>query len=155
MRYLIRHLGILWSRGGFGRLQGQIMLDSGLQSTYVYGSVAIADLRTGLRLRDHVLQGSRYFSAEEYPIISFVAYEVVQGNHPSKFIAKGELSLRGITHQLELPFRIVKVIDTPAGKTAYFKSEINLYRRELGIGGSSWSLGNRIRVKIAIEARKS
>ena len=155
VRYEIRHLGIFWSRGSFRRPQGQVMLDANLTNTYLYGSLSVADLRTGLRLRDEMLRGSQYFFEQEHPIISYVAYEVIQGKHPSQFIAKGELSVRGITQPLEVPFRIAKVTEGPEGKIAHFKSEISLKRSALGIGGNAWTLGDRIRVLIAVQARRS
>ncbi len=155
VRYAIRHLGIFWSRGRFRRPQGQIMLDSHLAQTYLYGAVPVENLRTGFRLRDEVLKGSRYFFEQEHPMLSYVAYEVVQGRHPSHFVAKGELSVRGLTQPVEIAFRISKVTTGPEGKIAHFKSEFTLRRDKLGIGGNSWTLGQQIRVQIAVQARKS
>lgn len=152
--YRIRHLGFLWSRGTFARPEGQIILGEGLSKAYVYASVPIASIQSGIRLRDRTMKGNRFLDEKPFPTTSFVSYEVRQGKHPSRFIALGELSLKGITHKTKLRFRIVEVKESKFGKVAHFKGELELDRRVFGIGSATSLLGRKIQLQIEIFGEK-
>ncbi len=146
--YRIRHLGLLWSRGTFARPEGQIILGEGLSKAYVYASVPIASIQSGIRMRDRKVQGNRFLNEQAFPTTSFVSYEVRQGKHPSRFIALGELSLKGITYKVKLKFRIVEVKESQFGKVAHFKGELELDRRVFGIGSAASLLGRKVQLQI-------
>lgn len=152
--YRIRHLGLFWSRGTFARAEGQVILGEGLSKAYVYASVPVVSLQSGVRLRDKTVQGKRFFNEKTFPTTSFVSYEVRQGKHPSRFIALGELSLKGITHKAKIAFRIVDVKESKFGKVAHFKGEMELDRRVFGIGMAASWLGRNVQLQIDVYGEK-
>lgn len=152
--YRIRHLGLLWLRGTFARPEGQIILGEGLSKAYVYASVPIISIQSGMRLRDRKLKGNRFLDEKAFPTTSFVSYEVRQGKHPSRFIALGELSLKGITHKTKLRFRIVEVKESKFGKVAHFKGELEIDRHVFGIGSATSLLGRKIQLQIEVFGEK-
>lgn len=115
---------------------------------------ALADSRFDVRIdlasadsqneeRDSTLKGEDFFAVERMPQAHYRA-ERFRRLDDGRFVADGELTLRGITHPVSLTFRW-----TP-GNPAQLQGEAELKRLDFGVGGGEWAdedtIANAVRV---------
>lgn len=130
--------------GTLNILSGEITGDG----TMVTGSFVIdmTSLKVGLTaqkpnqetaLEGH-LKGSRWFDVDTYPIATFVIRDLVPdigGEAPDEYVIVGELTLKGVTKEIEFPATIYQVATGEV--VAVVETEIN--RTEWGINFGSGS----------------
>jgi polyisoprenoid-binding protein YceI len=111
----------------------------------------LAGLTTGDAARDGELPAAQWLDIEHYPEARYVStsFSRVDATH---FIAHGQLTLRGITLPVELPFELVIT-----GNKAVATGGTSLGRLLFGIGqnwGANSDIGDRIDVKINLRAQR-
>jgi polyisoprenoid-binding protein YceI len=75
--------------------------------------IDVNSVNTGNERRDtHLLSGD-FFEADQYGYITFES-ESVRANGENQLLARGPLTIKGVTHQVELPITILGVKDIPA-----------------------------------------
>lgn len=104
----------------------------------------VLSLKTGIGLRDRHLMGEDYFHQEKYPRITLESSsfaKTAQG-----WVLKGTLTMKDkslpITWKLDLDVQ---------GTTWVLKSQPTLNRRDYGIGGSSVTMGDEVRLDLSLE----
>lgn len=115
---------------------------------------ALADSRFDVRIdlasadsqneeRDSTLKGEDFFAVERLPQAHYRA-ERFRRLDDGRFVADGELTLRGVTRPVSLAFRW-----TP-GDPARLQGEAELKRLDFGVGGGDWAdedtIANVVRV---------
>ena len=107
-----------------------------------------------------------FFEADEYPYITFESEQVRQ-TAADELVARGSLTIKDRTHEVELPIKILGVVDVPSemqemlgGVTeiASFQTELQIDRSDYGVGGGSWAAaivaGHKVDITIAVEANR-
>ncbi len=128
--------------------------------------IDVNSVNTGNERRDtHLLSGD-FFEADQYGYITFES-ESVRANGENQLLARGPLTIKGVTHQVELPITILGVKDIPAEmremlggvvEIASFQTELELDRGDYGVGVGSWAaalvVGHEVGISIAVEANR-
>jgi polyisoprenoid-binding protein YceI len=128
--------------------------------------IDVQSINTGNERRDNHLLSGDFFEAEKYPHITFRSEEVrAQGEN--ELIARGPLTIKDKTHQVELPIRILGIKDIPAEmremlggveQVASFQTELEIDRSDYGVGVGSWAaalvVGHEVGIEIAVEANR-
>jgi polyisoprenoid-binding protein YceI len=121
-------------QGSFGQWHAVIRFDPAhLAGSKFDVTVDTTSASTGDSDRDGALPGADFFNATKYPQARYVATDFVQaGTH---VIARGQLSLRGETHPLNLT---VTFAPQPDG-TAQMDVTGTLKRLDYGVGGGEYA----------------
>ena len=85
----------------------------------------------------------------------------------NRLIARGDLTIKGITREIELPITLLGVMDVPeemkhmlggVQRIASFSADAKLNRKDFGVGVGNWAatmvVGGEVTVGIAVEANR-
>ncbi|MEQ1930843.1 MAG: YceI family protein [Parvularculaceae bacterium] len=136
--------------GEFEKFDAKIALDPDNPATaMIEVTIDMTSAATGDQQRDTALPGSDWFKVREFPSARYVATKVVRAADGS-FVAEGDLTIRGVTKPLPLPFTLVI-----AGDAATAKGEATLMRTDFGVGEGEFADGAWVGldVKVTIDIR--
>lgn len=153
--FRIQHLesGLFWGR--FNALEGTARWTLEPRDVPAFEvTVKVANADTGSEKLDGNLQGPNFFNAREFPTIRFAS----TGGTPlgdRHWTVKGDLTLRGVTRQVEVDCVATGIGDGPTGKRAGFECTFTIRRSEFGM---KWgiekppkALGDEVKLVIALE----
>jgi polyisoprenoid-binding protein YceI len=128
--------------------------------------IAVASVNTGNERRDNHLRSGDWFEAETYPYITFKSSSVTR-TAADRLLARGELTIKDVTREVELPITLLGVKEIPeqmremlGGVTqiASFQAGTELDRRDYGVGTGNWAMtavvGADVEVEIVVEANR-
>ncbi|MDZ7292115.1 MAG: YceI family protein [candidate division KSB1 bacterium] len=114
--FTVRHMVIAKVSGKFTEFSGTILYDEkDLKKSSVDVRIKSASIDTENERRDTHLKSADFFDVGNHPEITFVSREIRKQN--GGFVAVGDLTMRGITRQIELPFTILGIIKDSWGNT--------------------------------------
>ena len=156
--FSIRHL-VSRARGNFGDVQGTITTNpADLSTTKAEVTIATASIDTDNAKRDGHLKSADFFDVEKYPDMKFVL-EAVKLTDESSAMAKGQLTLRGITKPVELVVKDISFGKGFGGKDILgFWATGTIKRSDYGMSwnkaldAGSLILGDEVNLDINIEA---
>jgi polyisoprenoid-binding protein YceI len=93
----------------------------------------VSSISTDNEMRDKHLKSDDFFNAEKFPVISFVSKKVknLGGN---KFILTGDLTIRDVTKQVDVPVIYNGTVKDPWGNTkAGFKATGKINRKDFNL----------------------
>lgn len=139
--------------------------DPSLSSVTV--TIDVASVDTGNERRDRHLRSADFFDAESHPHMTFESTSV-RRESAERFVAVGDLTIKGITREVELPITLLGVKKIPEGpmremlggvtRVASFEASTRLDRREFEVGVANWAqtviVGGEVDVRIALEANR-
>jgi K(+)-stimulated pyrophosphate-energized sodium pump len=144
---------------------GSMMIDIGyvnLENTTgnkVYIKINMASLTTQNEMRDgHLKDKEAFFNVKKFPTAIFEANEIVksEGMSPYAYIAKGKLTLKGITKDVELKFTYQgaspQEYDGKKFEVCGFEGETIINRNDFGIDGGG--AAEDVKIEITLEAFK-
>lgn len=139
--------------GEFSRWDADIHFDpANLAGSSVSVTIDAASAATGDADRDQALPTPKFLSAAKFPRAAFTAH-TFKALGGGKYLATGQLSLRGVTRPLALPFAL-----TIAGDKARMNASLALDRLAFGVGQAEWratsALPAAVNVSIAVNARR-
>jgi len=141
--FVIKNFGIN-TKGEFKGLNGTINWDASNPSNSFFDvSVAVNTINTAIEMRDKDLKEAAWFDAANYPTINFKSTKVTATS------VTGDLSIKGKTKQVSFPFTVI-----PASSGFLFEGTFSLNRLDFGIGGSSFSLSDKVEVKLKVYAQQ-
>ncbi|NIK54664.1 YceI family protein [Kribbella shirazensis] len=108
--FVARHRMATRVRGRFDVFEGAVRLDSDdpARST-AWLTIQANSIETGDRRRDAQLRKS-FLDAPAHPVITFVA-TAVERTGTTTFAVTGDLTIRGVTHPVTVPFELTHVDD--------------------------------------------
>jgi len=142
--------------GPFGKVHGSF---SGLKSAFQFnendlsGSKLTASIdpntvNSGVGLRNtHLRNDEQFLNTKKYPEIRFSSRKIVKS--PDGYLLTGDLTLKGITKSIEIPFTF-----SPAGNTGIFKGRFTIKRLDYQIGKEGGSVGSTININIEVPLKK-
>jgi polyisoprenoid-binding protein YceI len=134
--FVVKHMVITNVKGNFTEYSGTIVLDENdLSKSSIDVIINTASINTNNQRRDDHLRSGDFFLADEYPNISFKSKNISTSG--DGYLARGILTMRGISKEIELPFKIIgKITDTRGNIRMGIESELTINRQDYGI---SWS----------------
>ncbi len=158
--FTVRHMVIANVKGYFKEFSGTIIYDENdITRSSVSVTIKTASINTENPKRDAHLRSPDFFDAEKYREITFKSKRILK--EKDGYVAVGDLTMRGVTREIRIPFQILgKVID-PWGNTRLgVEASLKLNRHDYGI---SWSqtldsgglvVGDEVKIDLNIEAVK-
>ena len=148
------------AHGSFDDVRGTILFDeTDVTKSSVSVVIKTSSVHTGNDNRDAHLKSDDFFAAEKYPEATFKSSRIEKRD--GKFVAVGELTIRGVAKEMSMTFTIAGPMKDPlpAGlKRLLVQASLKFDRRDFGI---SWSrltdsgqlfVGNEVSLDINVEA---
>ena len=140
--------------GSFRKWDADIRFDpKDLAHSSASVSIDVGSAVTGDADRDAALPDTPWFFAAKYPKATFVthSFKALGGN---RYEAAGDLTIRGVTKPLTLPFTLAIT-----GDTARMNAAVSVNRLAFGVGQGEWAttevIPATVQVTIALTARKA
>ena len=162
IEFAVKHLMISTVRGRFGAVKGSITIDEANPSnSSVEAEIDTASVDTREEKRDAHLRSADFFDAENHPVMAFRSTSVEQAGR-NRFKVKGELTIRGVTREVELDGTDEGRGQDPwGGQRAGFSATTVIDRRDFGL---TWNqaletggvlVSNEIKISLEIQAVRS
>jgi polyisoprenoid-binding protein YceI len=129
--------------------------------------IAVASVNTGVEKRDNHLRSGDWFEAEKYPYLTFKSTSITRTG-ANEFLAKGDLTIKDVTQEVEMPVTILGIKDIPepmqemlggVKRVASFEGGAEIDRRDFGVGVGSWAetvvVSADVEIEITLEANKT
>ena len=132
--FVARHAMVTKVRGTFNDFEGSAVVD-GTDLTKSTGQLTIqaASIDTRNEQRDAHLRSNDFLAMEEYPQITFVATDVRQAG-PTTLEVTGDLTIRGVTNSVTIPFEFEGAATDPYGNLRVgFEGSAVINRKDYGI----------------------
>ena len=155
--FRVAHLVVAKTTGSFNEFDASFTFDPEDMSSFsLTATIQVASIDTNVEQRDNHLRSSDFFDVENHPTITFTSTSLMMGE--DGVVVVGDLTIRGVTKQIELPITIVGPIQGPGGATVVGiegRTEIN--RHDFGV---SWNnkldngsviVGEEVRIEIDAE----
>lgn len=133
----------------------------------VEAQIAVASINTGSQKRDNHLRSGDFFETQAHPYITFRSTSVRSAGN-GKLIAKGPLTIKGVSREVELPITVLGVKGIPEDmrpmmggvrEIASFETSTTVDRRDFGVGVGDWAaamvVGKDVQIQIALEANRT
>jgi polyisoprenoid-binding protein YceI len=158
IQFSVSHMVISKIKGEFGDYTGSIVYDDkDITKSSFDVTIQVASIDTKDEKRDEHLRKPDFFDASTYPEITFKSKRVEKSG--DGFVAIGDLTMRGVTKEISMPFTVAGVITDPWGNTRMGASAtLKLNRQDYGISFSQkldnggLMVGDNVDIEIEIEA---
>ena len=159
--FSIRHLEIAWVEGRFKDFKGTIRYDEkDVTNSSVEFTAKVASIDTGVEPRDKHLRTADFFEVEKHPEMTFRSTRVERAGKDG-YVLHGDLTLKGVTKRVALPFTATGAIKDPWGNTRFgVQARAKLDRRDYGITwgkaleNGGLDVGNEVTIELQLEAVK-
>jgi polyisoprenoid-binding protein YceI len=147
--FVIKNFGVK-TNGTFNGLKGTINFDpKNLSASSFNVSVNASSVNTGNDTRDKHLRKKEYFNTEQFALITFVSTKIGESTNAGRYFVIGNLTIKGVSKVVQFGFSA-----TPADKGYVFAGSFDINRIDFGVGGSSISLSDNLKVSLQIAADK-
>src|SRR5215213_11935416 len=136
--FVARHAMVTKVRGAFNEFEGSAVID-GTDLTKSTGQLTIqaASIDTRNEQRDGHLRSNDFLAMEEYPQITFTSTGIQQTG-PTSVELTGELTVRGVTNTVTIPFEFEGAATDPFGNLRVgFEGSVVINRKDFGV---SWNV---------------
>jgi polyisoprenoid-binding protein YceI len=159
--FSIRHLEIAWVEGRFKDFKGAIHFDEkDVTKSSVEFTAKVESIDTGVEPRNKHLRTADFFDVEKFPEMTFKSTRVERKGKDG-YVLHGDLTLKGVTKQVALPFTVTGAIKDPWGNTRFgVQAQTKIDRRDYGITwgkaleNGGLDVGNEVTIELQLEAVK-
>ena len=152
--FVARHAMVTKVRGSFDEFAGTAVLDgTNPANSRVEVTIEAASIDTRNAQRDEHLRGNDFLAMKEYPKITFASTGVRQAGETT-FEVTGDLTIKGVTNQITIPFEFEGAAKDPFGNQRVgFEGSVTINRKDYGV---SWNAaleggGVLVRDKVTLE----
>lgn len=160
--FVTRHAMITKVRGSFESFEGTATIDgANLANSSVTVTAQTSSFTSGNEQRDEHVKGGDFLNAEANPTVTFTSTKVEQTGDDTADIT-GDLTIKGVTKSLTIPFEFTGVAKDPFGnERAGFEGQTTISREEYGI---TWNaaletggvlVADKVQLEIEISAIKN
>lgn len=126
--------------GSLSDLNGTVKFNkNAANEAYFKVCVPVNTIQTGIEKRDEHLLTADFFDADNYPNLCFESQSVTQT--ASGYLAKGILTIRGVSKQIELPFKV-------QNNALVGSFTINRFDYNVGADTGTLTVGSEVEVSI-------
>jgi polyisoprenoid-binding protein YceI len=150
--FTVRHL-MSKVRGQFTSFEGSLTTGDSLESTRATATVDLNSIDTRDAQRDAHLRSADFFDVETHGQMTFTTTSF-DGS-----VARGELSLKGVTKPVELEVEFLGIGQDPwGGQRLGFEATTTINRKDWGVDfnipldGGKVLIGDKVTVHLAVEA---
>lgn len=159
--FTVRHLGFSKVRGGFSDYQGTVVVGDELADSKAEVTIQAASFFSGDEGRDEHVRGEDFLDVEQHPTLTFVTTGVrhVAGD---EYVIVGDLTIRGVTQQVELATEFLGEDVDPFGNTkAGFEASTEIDREAFGL---TWNaalesggvlVGKKVTINLEVQLTKA
>lgn len=128
--------------------------------------IGVASIDTGNERRDGHLRSGDWFETDKHPDMTFESTSVAKISD-SEFVAHGSLTIKGESHEIELPITLLGVKEIPEEMQAMFggtkvvssfRASTAIDRGDYGVGVGNWAatlvVGGEVSIEILLEAHR-
>jgi len=132
--FVARHAMVTKVRGQFNEFEGTAVVDgTDLTRSTVQLTIQAASIDTRNEQRDGHLRSNDFLAMEEYPQITFVS-TAVETTGPTSFDVAGDLTIKGVTNSVTIPFEFEGAATDPYGNLRVgFEGSAVINRKDYGI----------------------
>lgn len=154
--FTVRHL-MSKVRGVFRELEGSVVVGDDLLLSSAEATIQLASVDTGTAQRDDHLRSSDFFDAETRPTMTWRSRELRQGD--DGLVAVGDLTVRGVTREVELAVEVLGVGPGPYGDERLgLEASGRISRKDFGVDfnipldGGGVVIGDTVTISLTVEA---
>lgn len=159
--FSVKHLVITNVKGQFNEFEGTIFYDpEKIENSSVDVTIQAASVDTDHEKRDADLRGEGFLEVEKFPTITFKSTEVREKG--DAFVAVGNLTIHGVTKQVEIPFVLNGPIQDPWGNTKIgVEASLTINRKDYGLTynkmleAGGLVVGDEVKIQLDVEAAKN
>lgn len=157
----VRHMVIATVKGNFTDFSGTIVFDStDLSKSSINVNIKTASITTYNTRRDEHLKSPDFFDAANFPEATFISNKIEKTD--KGYVAHGQLTLRGTTKDISLPFEILGILTSSDGgvRMGVDISPFTINRQEYGLKWSKLTetgglvAGDEVNIEIHLELAK-
>ena len=132
--FVARHAMVTKVRGQFNEFEGTALVDgTDLTRSTVQLTIQAASIDTRNEQRDGHLRSNDFLAMEEYPQITFVS-TAVETTGPTSFDVTGDLTIKGVTNSVTIPFEFEGAATDPFGNQRVgFEGSVVINRKDYGV----------------------
>ena len=151
-----KHNGITYNYGRFNEFTGEITMDEDGSKSAVEFEVKTASVDTANEKRDQHLRSSDFFSAKQFPVITFKSTKVgMKEGEEDMLEVTGDLELLGVKKSMTVDVEITGRGTGRGGESLIgFESIFTIKRSEFGMTYGAGSVSDDIRLTVSIEAKQ-
>lgn len=158
--FSVRHFTVSNVRGKFGKVEGTVRYNpDDLADSGVMVKIDATSIDTDMEQRDQHLKSADFFDVENHPEITFTSTKVEKSDEG--MIVTGELTMRGVTKEVSMPFTMAGPIKDPLGMMRMgIEGGMTIDRRDWGL---EWNkametgglfVGHEVKIEIDAEAAR-
>ena len=154
--FAVRHMGISTVRGRFTEVSGTILFDEAApEKSSVTAVIRSSSVTTDNATRDKHLNTPDFFDTAKYPEIRFQSTSVRKVGD-DKYVATGNLTMRDVTKQVELPFTLAqgKGMKGEPRLGAEGELTINRFDYHVAYDPTGMGVGKEVKIDVSVEAGK-
>jgi polyisoprenoid-binding protein YceI len=159
--FSVRHLVINNIPGRFKEYTGTINYDTAdITKSSVQFTAKVASIDTGIQQRDDHLRTADFFEVAKHPEMTFKSSRIEKKGKDS-FIAHGTFTLKGISKEIAIPFKVYGPITDPYKKTRMgVEANLVINRQDYGVTysrtleGGGLVISNDVNIHLNLEAVK-
>lgn len=147
--------------GNFNSFNGKFEFDpenpAGGQMEF---TVDVNSVNTNDGKRDKHLQSGDFFDAKKFPTMTFKSTSI-EKKTDNEFTAHGKLTIRDVTREIALPFKITGQMEHPMKKGMIIlglSTDLKINRTDFGVGTGSWAatmvVGDEVDIHIPLELNR-
>ena len=156
--FSIRHNELTLVTGRFKNFAGTIHYDTDVTKSSVEFTAKVESIDTGVEGRDKHLRTADFFEVAKYPEMTFKSTRV-ERKGKDRYILHGDLTIKGVTKQVALPFTITGAIKDGRGNSRIgIAAQTKIDRRDYGItwghalAGGGFDVGHDVTIDLHLEA---
>jgi polyisoprenoid-binding protein YceI len=154
MAFRIKHLNVSNFVGRINAPEGTIMVDDADPTQTSFDvTLKAANIDTADKKRDEHLKSPDFFSASEFPTLTFKSTSVKKGDG-NKLEVSGDMTIHGQTKPITVTLEKVGAAKTPMGERAGFSGDFTIKRSDFGMSKMLNMLGDEVTIMVGLEGVK-
>jgi polyisoprenoid-binding protein YceI len=152
--FRIKHFNVSYFYGRITAPSGTIEVDDSDPTKTVFNvELKTANIDTAQPNRDNHLKSADFFSAKEFPTITFKSTSVKKLDE-NKMEVTGDLTMHGQTKPITATVEHVGTADTQMGHRSGYDCDLTLKRSDFGMTKFTEMLGDDVHIRIGLEGVK-
>ena len=149
-----KHKGVSYNYGRFNEFSGNIMMDSAdISKSMIELEVKAASIDTAHKKRDQHLRSPDFFSAKQFPVITFKSTKVrMKDGEDNMLEVTGALELLGVKKSITVDVEITGRGEDDGEALIGFETTFMIRRSEFGMNYGIGAVSDDIRLTVTIEA---